>query len=62
MRLTLQDIEHAIEQCGPEDQRRLLAALPHVLKISMIDLATLKLAEPSFEFWNNLDDAVYDTL
>jgi len=62
MRLSLQEIEHAIEQFPPEEQRQLLAELPHLLKISFVDLASLRLAEPSFEFWNNPDDAVYDTL
>lgn len=62
MRLSLQDVEHAIEQFALEEQRQLLAELPHLLKISAVELAYLKLAEPSFEFWENPDDAVYDTL
>ena len=62
MRLSLKAIEQAIEQCRPEEQRRLLAALPHLLKISVVDSAHLKLAEPSFQFWDNSDDAIYDTL
>ena len=62
MRLTLHDIEHAIEQFAPEEQRRLLAELPQLLKISKRDLGYLKLAEPSFQFWENPNDAVYDTL
>ena len=62
MRLSLEEIEDAIQQCAPEEQRRLLAALPTLLHISSDDLAWMKLAEPSFELWNNPDDAVYDTL
>ena len=62
MRLSLKDIERAIEQFRPEEQRRLLTILPHLLKISVVDSAHLKLAEPSFRFWDNPDDAVYDTL
>ena len=62
MRLSLQDVERAIEQFAPEEQRRLLAGLPHLLKISILDFAYLKLAEPSFQFWENPDDAIYDTL
>lgn len=62
MRLSLQDVEQAIEQFPPEEQRRLLAELPHLLKISGADFAALKLAELSFQFWENPDDAIYDTL
>ncbi len=62
MSLSLREVERAIEQFGPDEQRRLLAALPHLLKISVIDLAHLKVAEPSFQFWENPDDTIYDTL
>lgn len=62
MRLSLQDVEQAIEQFPAQDQQKLLAELPHLLKLSAADLAYLKLAEASFEFWENPDDAVYDTL
>lgn len=62
MRLSLQAIEQAIERFAPEDQQRLLAELPRLLKISKADFAYLKLAEPSFQFWENPDDEVYDTL
>jgi hypothetical protein len=62
MRLSLQDVEQAIEQFPPDEQQRLVAELPRLLKISGIDLASLKLAEPSFQFWENPDDAIYDTL
>ena len=62
MRLSLHDIEQAIEQFPPEEQQRLLAELPKLLKISVADFALLKLAEPSFRFWENPADEVYDTL
>ena len=62
MRLTLHDVEHAIEQFAPEDQRRLLAELPQLLKLSSQELGYLKLAEPAFQFWENPNDAIYDTL
>jgi hypothetical protein len=39
-----------------------LAALPKLLKRAEIDFAALKLVEPSFQFWENPDDAMYDTL
>ncbi len=62
MRLSFHAIERAIEQFPPEEQRRLLADLPRLLKISGADLVYLKLAESAFEFWDNPDDAVYDKL
>jgi len=62
MRVSLQDVEQAIQQFPPEEQRKLLAELPHLLKISATESADLKLVEPSFAFWDNPDDAVYDTL
>ena len=62
MRLSLQEVEQAIEQFPPEQQRQLLAELPQLLKSSGLDLAYLKLAEPSFAFWENPDDAIYDAL
>ncbi len=62
MRLTLHDVEQAIEQFPPEEQRRLLTELPALLKLSGQDLALLKLAESSFRFWENSDDAIYDSL
>ena len=62
MTLSLQDVEHAIEKFSPEAQQRLLAELPKLLKISAIEFSSLKLAEPSFQFWENSDDAIYDVL
>ncbi len=62
MRLSLEDVEQAIEHFRPQEQQRLLAELPRLLKLSRVDVAALKLAEPSFQFWENPDDAIYDTL
>ena len=58
--LTLGQIERAIEKSKPEDQRLLLARLPKLIGLSIEDVALLKLAEPSFEFWNNDQDSIYD--
>lgn len=55
-------IARAIQESKPEEQRELLTKLPHLLKIEPADFAFLKLAEQSFDFWNNLDDAIYDNL
>ncbi len=60
--MTLAQIEKAISKANFEQQKRLLADLPHLLKIHAADLGLLKAAEPSFDFWNNPDDIVYDRL
>jgi hypothetical protein len=62
MCLSLQEVEQAIEQFPPEQQRQLVAELPRLLKLSGEHLAFLRLAEQSFQFWENPDDAIYDTL
>ena len=59
---SLQEIEQAIERADPEQQKQLLKDLPRLLKISSLDIALLKIAEPSFEFWNHPDDTIYDSL
>jgi len=41
---------------------QLLQALPFHLKISPEDLAWAKVAESSFDFWDNPEDAIYDHL
>lgn len=60
--MTINQIETVIAKAKPEQQRRLLARLPRLLKISAADIALLKLAEGSFDFWDNPDDAIYDQL
>lgn len=60
--LTVEEIESAIEHSKPEEQRQLLARLPRLLGISAEDFGWLKVAESSFEFWNNDEDAIYDKL
>ena len=58
--MLLKEIEQAIQKAPAQVQEHLLADLPHILKISLTDLALLKLSEKSFGFWNNPDDWVYD--
>lgn len=58
----MQKIEEKIQQAKPEEQQRFLLKLPHLLNIPATDFALLKLAEQSFDFWNNIDDTVYDSL
>ena len=60
--LTIDQIATAIERSKPDEQRRLLARLPRLLGMYVDDLGWTKLAESSFRFWDNEDDAVYDTL
>ena len=60
--LSLEQIERAIEQSGAEDQRRLLARLPKLIRIEDEDRDFLRLAEPSFAFWDNKEDSIYDRL
>ena len=61
-KFSLKEIEDAIEHAPATDQQRLLKDLPRLLHISPIELSLLKNAEPSFDFWNNPDDAQYDHL
>ena len=61
-KFSLEEIEQAILDAKPEEQKRLLGDLPHLLKIPAMDFALLKIAEPSFDFWNNTDDMIYDHL
>ena len=62
IKLSLKKIEERIQRAHPEEQRQLLAKLPHLLSFSSTDLWFLKLAEQSFDFWNNTDDIAYDSL
>ncbi|HTD67924.1 MAG TPA: hypothetical protein VK846_15475 [Candidatus Limnocylindria bacterium] len=56
------EITAAVERLDVREQVELLKELPRHLKISPDDAAWTKLAESSFEFWDNPDDAIYDKL
>jgi hypothetical protein len=56
------EISEAIEKLSVKDQLQLLQVLPDRLKISAEDMAWTRAAEPAFAFWDNPDDAIYDTL
>lgn len=60
--MTLKAIEKAVRLLKPQEQRKLLADIPALIKFSPNDIARLKAAESSFAFWNNPEDAIYDTL
>ena len=59
---TVQEIGEAIERLDMKQQVQFLEDLPRHLKISPEDIAWPRLAETSFDFWNNPEDAIYDTL
>jgi hypothetical protein len=60
--ISLKKIEESIQKSKPEEQQKLLRKLPHLLNIPLEDYNLLKLSEPSFDFWNNPDDVIYDSL
>jgi hypothetical protein len=51
-----------IQKSKPEEQQEFLTMLPHLLNINLSDLLFLKLSEKSFDFWNNTEDMIYDSL
>jgi hypothetical protein len=59
---TVAEINEAIEKLDVKEQFELLRTLPKHLKISAEDWGWLQLAESSFDFWNNPEDAIYDKL
>ena len=61
-KFSLKAVEDVIIKANPEEQRKLLANLPHLLKVSYNDLFWAKAAEQAFDFWNNPDDVIYDHL
>ncbi len=60
--MTLKSIEKAVKTLKPKEQRKLLADLPSLIRISPEDIARLKVAEKSFQFWNNSEDSIYNTI
>ena len=51
-----------IQEFKIQERDQFLHLLPTLLNISLEDYGWLKMAEPSFEFWDNEEDAVYDQL
>jgi hypothetical protein len=62
VKLSLKDIEDAIEQFDQQEKQLLLSKLFSLLKISKEDIALLKVAESSFDFRDNPEDSIYDNL
>ena len=61
-KLSVKQVVEAIERLGPQERLELVTVLPAILKLSADDYGWLKLAEPTFSFWNNDADAIYDGL
>jgi hypothetical protein len=59
---SIEQILGAVRDLPPDAQQELLTRLPSVLAISDDELAWLRLAEDAFQFWDNPEDAIYDTL
>jgi hypothetical protein len=59
--MSLKEIEAAIKKLNETDQQKLLRNLPKLLKVSLDTFGWLKLAEPSFAFWDNDEDAIHST-
>ncbi len=60
--MTLKTVEKAVKSLKPEEQRIFLSHLPKLIRLKSDDMARLKAAEKTFSFWNNPQDAIYDTL
>ena len=58
----LQKVEQEISQLEAREQKKLLEDLPRLLKIPVDDILLLRVAEKSFDFWNNPEDSIYDNL
>ena len=54
------EITDAIERLDVKAQVARLRERPRHLKISPEDLAWARVAEGSFDFWDNPEDAIYD--
>ena len=59
---SVEQVLGAVRELPPEAQQEVLARLPSVLSPTPEELAWLRLAEPTFEFWDNPEDAAYDAL
>ena len=62
LQISLREIEAAILSLKKDDQLKLTMELPLILKLPTDNSSLLKLAESSFKFWENSEDAVYDSL
>lgn len=61
MAVDVEELARDIEQLSEEDRRELLRRIAR-LDLTEDELDWLRLSEPSFDFWDNEEDAVYDEL
>ncbi len=59
---TVHRLEKEFIGATSQQQRVFLMRLPYMLDLSPSDLALLKASETAFAFWDNPDDAAYDSL
>lgn len=60
--MSLEEIKNAIKTLDKPAQQMLLQDLPTLLGIKAETFGWLKIAEPSFAFWDNEEDSIYDQL
>ncbi len=60
-RWSVEQVLGAVRDLPAEDQREVLSRLPSVLALSQEERAWLRLGEQAFGFWDNPEDAAYDT-
>ncbi|MBI2427634.1 MAG: hypothetical protein HYV29_02350 [Ignavibacteriales bacterium] len=60
--MSFNEIESAISNLDTSQQQQLLNDLPRLIKMKQESFLLLKVSEPSFEFWENTEDAIYDNL
>jgi len=62
IKMSLNEIEEEIRKLDRSNQQKLLKDLLRFLEIEEENFAFLKVSEPSFDFWDNSEDSVYDNL
>jgi hypothetical protein len=58
----VEKIFEAIKTLSKEEQKELLRLLPKAFDVTLEDLLWARLAESSFNFWENPEDQIYDEL
>ena len=61
-RESVEGVLTTVRDLPPEARQEILGRLASMLDLPPEEVAWLRLAEPSFEFWDNPEDAVYDDL
>ena len=61
-KLSVKDVVEAINMLSSDERAELVSVLPAILRLTPDDYGWLQVAERSFAFWDNDDDAIYDNL